>query len=71
MAKPDEYFRVFAENAYDAYGDVTDHKNYQGLPMPKWEDLTPIIQAAWIGAVKSVFRKLHVVDDETGELYIE
>lgn len=40
--------------AYDAYGAVTDHKNYQGLPMPKWEDLPPRIQEAWRAACGAV-----------------
>lgn len=39
-----------AKRAYHAYGKVTAFKNYQGLPMPKWEDLTPTIRAAWIAA---------------------
>lgn len=56
--KPDTYFIPFAQAAYDDYGKVTDHKNYQGLPMPLWEALTPTIQSAWIGAVKSVFAAL-------------
>lgn len=43
-----------AASAYDAYGSVTDHKNYQGLPMPKWEELPPKIQEAWIAAVTHV-----------------
>lgn len=41
-----------AQNLYRAYGEVTDFKNYQGLPMPKWEDLTPTIQRAWTAAGK-------------------
>lgn len=44
----------FAQKAYDAYGSVNDHKNYQGLPMPLWKDLTPKIQAAWIAAATKV-----------------
>lgn len=36
--------------AYIAYGTTTDFKNYQGLPMPKWEDLTDTIRAAWEAA---------------------
>jgi hypothetical protein len=68
---PDEYFVPFAQSAYDAYGEVTDHKNYQGLPMPKWEELTPRIQQAWVGAVKDVVRKLNVVSVATGESFVE
>jgi hypothetical protein len=43
-----------AQEAYKAYGGVTDWKNYQGLPMPKWEDLTPTIQEAWRTACRRV-----------------
>lgn len=45
-----------AKRAYDAYGAVTDFKNYQGLPMPKWEDLTDKIRAAWIAATRQVVK---------------
>lgn len=43
-----------AEAAYAAYGKTTDYKNYQGLPMPKWEDLGQKIQQAWINAADAV-----------------
>ncbi len=36
-----------AQRMYHAYGLTTDFKNYQGLPMPAWEALTPKIQSAW------------------------
>lgn len=39
-----------AQEAYEAYGRRTDFKNFQGNPMPKWEDLPPIIKEAWIVA---------------------
>ena len=45
-----------AEAAYAAYGAVTDFKNYQGNPMPKFEDLTPQIQQAWDAACEGVLR---------------
>lgn len=45
-----------AKNAYGAYGAVTDHKNYQGLPMPEWEALTPKIREAWIAAAVNVWQ---------------
>jgi hypothetical protein len=50
---PDLNFYQWAklgESAYDAYGAVVVFKNYQGKPMPKWDDLTLIIQSAWIAA---------------------
>lgn len=43
-----------AKQAYHAYGEVTDFKNYQGLPMPEWDALTDTIKAAWQAAVESV-----------------
>jgi len=61
----------YGKSAYHAYGAVTDHKNYQGLPMPEWEALTDKIREAWIGAVQDVFRKLQVRDHATGKLYVE
>lgn len=45
---------TLAKSAYDAYGAVTDHKNYQGLPMPTWEDLPEKIRLAWCAAAKRV-----------------
>lgn len=45
---------TLAKGAYHAYGAVTDHKNYQGLPMPSWEELPEKIRAAWCAAAKHV-----------------
>jgi hypothetical protein len=42
------------EQAYDAYGKTTDYKNYQGLPMPAWGDLTDKIREAWENAAGAV-----------------
>lgn len=44
------------KRAYRAYGHTTNFKNYQGLPMPEWEALTPIIRQAWINAATSVVK---------------
>lgn len=44
----------YARAAYSGYGVVTDHKNYQGLPMPAFDDLGPTIQAAWRAAADAV-----------------
>lgn len=46
-------WEAVAKEAYRAYGQVTDFKNYQGLPMPAWEALTPTISKAWIAAAKA------------------
>jgi hypothetical protein len=50
-----------AKRAYEAYGNVTDHKNHRGEPMPAWEDLGEKIQAAWVAAAQQV------ADDTTRE----
>lgn len=41
-----------AREMYLAYGGVTDHKNYQGLPMPVWENLGDKIREAWMAAAQ-------------------
>ena len=53
-----EYAAALAINAYHAYGSVTDHKNYAGLPMPGWYTLPPKIQEAWCAAVTQVSKDL-------------
>lgn len=45
---------VMAKLAYGAYGQSTDFKNYQGKPMPKWDDLGDAIQAAWVCAANAI-----------------
>lgn len=44
--------------AYAAYGQSTDYKNYQGKPMPNWDDLGDTIQAAWVAAADAVAGEL-------------
>jgi len=46
-----------AREAYDAYGEVTDHKNYRGERMPAFDDLGDTIQEAWRAAVRRVVEK--------------
>ncbi len=46
-----------AQAAYRAYGDSTGWKNYQGLDMPRWEDLGEHIQRAWRAAVFDVLER--------------
>jgi hypothetical protein len=41
-----------AQVMYQAYGETTDFKNFQGNPMPAWEELPEGIQKAWIAAAK-------------------
>lgn len=47
-----------AKRAYEAYGKVTDFKNYQGLPMPKWEELSDKIKQAWLAACLEVIEAM-------------
>ena len=46
---------MLAKEAYRSYGEVTGFKNCQGLPMPKWEGLTPRVQEAWMAAASTVY----------------
>jgi hypothetical protein len=45
---------TLAQQAYQAYGQTTGFKNYQGLPMPAWSALGDTIQGAWVAAVNAV-----------------
>jgi hypothetical protein len=45
---------LMAKLAYDAYGHTTGFKNFQGNPMPAWDDLGDTIQAAWVSAAGAV-----------------
>lgn len=45
---------ALAQCAYLAYGNATDGKNYQGLPMPDWAALGPTIQQAWRQAAAEI-----------------
>ena len=49
-AAPDISPEDLARGAYAAYGDTTGNVNYQGLPMPTFENLTDKIRSAWIAA---------------------
>jgi hypothetical protein len=42
-----------ARAAYAAYKKATGGLNFQGLPMPAWDDLGDTIQRAWIAAAES------------------
>jgi hypothetical protein len=43
----------FARKAYEAYGKVTGYKNYEGNPMPAFDDLGETIQDAWRAAAQA------------------
>lgn len=45
------------EAAYRAYGDHVGWKNYQGLPMPEWANLPPLIQGAWNAAAEAIIER--------------
>lgn len=38
---------AMARQAYRAYGDYVDWKNYAGDPMPPWEELPLQVRIAW------------------------
>lgn len=45
---------LLAKLAYVAYGETTGFRNFQGNPMPSWNNLGDTIQAAWIAAANAV-----------------
>lgn len=53
----DQQLERLAKEAYRAYGEVTEFKNYQGLPMPDWAMLTTTIQTAWKAAALFAYRQ--------------
>lgn len=44
-----------ARKAYAAYGATTGHKNFQGNPMPTWQQLPGGIRLAWRNATAAVY----------------
>ena len=46
---------VAARGAYLRYGGVTEYKNFQGNPMPPFEELPYVIQCAWCAAVNDSY----------------
>lgn len=56
---------ALARSAYEAYGRTTDFKNYQGLPMPRWDDLGEAIQLAWTAAAEVAYWQGYL-DGDTG-----
>jgi hypothetical protein len=39
---------------YDAYGEVAEWKNYEGKPMPKWDELPQHIRDKWAAAASAI-----------------
>lgn len=58
-----------AASAYRAYAASTGNKNYQGNPMPPWEELPRRIQIAWEAAARQtawcIGRKADAPRDES------
>lgn len=52
-----EFEEKFGEEAYLAYGSVTDMKNFRGEPMLEFKDLPEQIKKAWIYAAFYCFQK--------------
>lgn len=53
-ATPGMAWSDIAASAYKAYAASTGNKNYQGLPMPAFEDLPVAIRTAWEAAARQV-----------------
>lgn len=45
---------IAAQIAYETYSKTVGFVNFQGRPLPKWSDLPPNIQQAWINAAAEV-----------------
>jgi hypothetical protein len=52
-----------ARQAYRAYGQATGFKNYQGNPMPDFDDLGKKIQLAWRAAARQVTEAAVILAD--------
>lgn len=51
-ASPGMAWSDIASSAYRAYAASTGNKNYQGNPMPAFDDLPAPIRVAWEAAVR-------------------
>ncbi len=54
MSQEDTNTQELARVAYEAYAADSDWKNYQGNPMPQWQDLPENIRQHWRAAIKKV-----------------
>lgn len=67
FASPDATLAEAMYAAYNAAGDpATAGRNYQGLPCPKWADLTDNIRAKWEGAAAGAIAFCRDDKDHTG-----
>lgn len=57
-------YEYLGKVAYKRYRDAVGGVNYQGKPMPKWNDLTDAIRYGWIMAALSIANecKWHIQD---------
>lgn len=46
---------ALAQLAYTAYGDHAEWKAWNGLPMPKWDDLTTVVRDHWQAATQALW----------------
>ncbi|MEH1790003.1 MAG: hypothetical protein V7L23_31665 [Nostoc sp.] len=61
-----------AKIGYQSYGQSTDFKNYQGLPMPAWDDLPEHIQVAWMAAVTAIAKYvLHKQSESLARIIVD
>jgi hypothetical protein len=44
---------------YEAYGDKAGWKNYEGKPMPKWDEVPQHIRDKWAAAAKAIGEAIH------------
>jgi hypothetical protein len=58
--KPSTGARVsdVARAGYEAYGDWTEWRTWDGRDMPRWTDLPTRTQMAWVAAAGAITRKL-------------
>lgn len=54
-AKPTAEQLFAARAAYQRYGAVTGFKNFQGNPMPAFDELPETIQCAWCAAANLTY----------------
>jgi hypothetical protein len=72
MDDEEEYLAAFSrrknesagESAYRKYGEVTGRKNFQGDPMPAWEDLPVKIREAWFNAAVEAWKNIQEANTE-------
>lgn len=48
-----------ARAGYEGYGEWTGWRTHDDRVMPRWDDLTPRIQMAWIAAAGAIVRKVY------------